>query len=111
VIIEAVTKRLAGLSWRRTENIFRISRRGAAAVLIMLGTPGPTAALGGYSATRSSISVAVFSHPTRPDRQRMSPRWTDPSDGFPTPSGEDRVLDQFHENLTRETARVLNLHE
>jgi hypothetical protein len=108
MIIGAVTK---PLGCQRTRNIFRISRRGAFVVLITVSTLGPTTALRGYSATRSSVSVAVFQQATRPSRQPMPPRRTAPPDAVPGPSGQDRILDQFYENLMQESTRVLNLHE
>ena len=111
MIIEALSNALPGVSCQRTKKIFHISRRCVIAVVITLGTFGPTTALGGYSAARSVATVAVFSHATRPGRPPISSRWINPPDARPDPSGEERVVDQLYEKLMRECARVLNGHE
>ena len=111
MIIAAVDKPLPGLSCEKPRKIFRISRRCAIALLIALGTFGPTTALGGYSATRSFATAAVFPRAARPGRPPISSRQTDPPDVRPNPTRKDRAVDQLYEELIRESGRVLNVHE
>jgi len=87
-----VCKLLPGLSYQKTRKIFHISQRCVIAAVITLCNL-PTTALGGYSATRSFATVAVFSHATRPSWPPMSSLRTDPPDARPDPSGEDGVVD------------------
>jgi len=109
--VQRVSNLLPGLSCQKARKIFHISRRCVTAILITLGTWGPTTALGGSSATRGFATVAVFSHATRPGQSPMLSRRTDPPDVRPDPSGEDRIVDQLYEKLMRESTRVLNVHE
>jgi hypothetical protein len=109
---QPVCKPLHGLFWQKTRKIFSFSRRCVMAVVITLGTFGPTTAFGGYSLTRSATTVAVFSHATRSGRPPVSLRRRDPPDAQPDPSEEEgRFVDQLYEKLIRESARVLNVHE
>jgi hypothetical protein len=109
MIMPLVTKPLRGSSFRM--KTFHISRRCVIAVLIALGTFGPTTVLGAYPATRSSATAAILSPSTRPDRQPISPRWIDPPDPRSDPSGYGRTIDQLYDKLILESARVLNLRE
>jgi hypothetical protein len=106
MIMPPVIKPLDGSSLKT--KMSRVSRRCVIAVLIALGTFGPTTVLGAYSATRSSARVAVLSPPPRPGRQPISPRPIDPPHARPDPSWADRVVDQLYEKLMPESARVLN---
>jgi hypothetical protein len=81
------------------------------AVLITLGTFGPATAMGGYSATRSVATVAVFSQATRPHRAPISSRPTDPPNARPDLYEEDRFVHRLYEKLMRESAEMLNGHE
>jgi hypothetical protein len=108
---QPVCKPFPGVFCQKTRRILRISRRSVIAVVITLGTFGPTTALGGNSATRSFATVAVFSQATRPGRTPISSRRTDPPDGRPDPFAEGRVVDQLYETLMRESARVLDIHQ
>jgi hypothetical protein len=109
MIMPPVTKPLHGSSFKT--KIFRASRRSVIAVLIALGTFGPTTVLGAHSATRSSATVAVLSTPTRPHRQPISPRRNDAPDAHPDPSRDARIIDQLYDQLMRESARVLSCRD
>ncbi|MBV8736806.1 MAG: hypothetical protein JO007_06035 [Alphaproteobacteria bacterium] len=109
--LQPVGKPLPRLSRQQTREILRISQRCVSAILIALATFRPATALGGYFATRSFATVAVFSHAMRPGRPPISSRRTDPPDARPDPFAEGRVVDQLYEKLMRESARVLNVHE
>ena len=108
MIRQPVCKPLPGLSCQKKRRISHINRRCVIAVLIALGSFGPATALGGYSGTRSSATVAAFERATRPGRAPIWSRGTDPPDARRDPSGEDRAVDQLYEKLMRESVRVLN---
>jgi hypothetical protein len=109
MIMTPVTNSLHGSSFKI--KIFRVSRRYVIAVLITLGTFGPTTVLGAYSATRSSATLTVLSPPTRTDRQPISPRRIHRPDARPDPFGDHRIVDQLYHQLLQESARMLNLRE
>jgi hypothetical protein len=111
MVRQLVNRPRPGLSCEQTKKIFHLSRGCVIAIVMTLGTFGPTTALGGDSATRSFATAVVFSHATRTARPPISSPQADPPEARPDPSGEGHVVDQLYEKLMGECARVLNRQE